>query len=830
MEHGLHARPASVIQEIARQYDSSITWENKRSGLQADCKSPLALIASDTWLNDPCEITISGQDEIQAESALNDFMCNQFHMCGSDPANLETIPTTTQSLKLPHILQTSDSLFFTGTSACKGIVKANAFILDSSCLEPPPSPESPVVIETEIKQLKLAIDEVSEQMMAQFNGAGNKTEKEIINAHISILQDSSYLEKIEGFISADNHSAPHAVFQTALHFSHILQNSKSLYIRQRLADIKDISARIISQLIGSLDTQTEVCLPGPVIVVAESLMPSRFISLDKKLIKGIVLAEGGTTSHTVILARAFNIPTVTGIEAVHKKLNNGEPLILDATRGIVIPEHNGVITRFYDNQIIKQQKSLEFTRPFVFSSGMTADNKMIEIGANIGSAEELEGAIGNGAEGIGLFRTELLFMNRTEAPSEDEQFEVYSNAAKIAGDRPVIIRTLDIGGDKPISFIEMPKEENPFLGCRAIRLYNDYPSLFESQIRAILRASVFGNLKIMFPMIACYEEIMDLKSRLDSIKIQLEKEGIPFNPHIEVGIMVEIPSVAFLMDKISPIVDFFSIGSNDLSQYFFAADRTNPRVSYLYNSLYPQFVRLLNQIISQAHAHSKPVGICGEMGGQLHYLPVLVGLGFDEISLSSPNIPALKTSLRKLNSDSCKDLVVRLMEQSTVREVEEELLKFSQNQPPVHLIGEESINLASESLSREEAIRELVDMLEISGRIENSDTVEESIWQREAVYSTGIGFGVAIPHCQSAYVTHNSISLLKLKKPIDWQSLDNDPVDIVILLSIRSSDHDKEHLKILARLSRKLMDDEFRDDLRKAESASVVINLINQCI
>jgi phosphoenolpyruvate-protein phosphotransferase len=827
--HGLHARPASLIQEIAGRFNSAISWENKRTNSRADGKSVLALIALDTREKDPCRITIQGTDEEEAEAALKTLVENEL------PGWEEKLPAirvpAVQEITLPRVFKKENPLFFNGTGAGSGIARAKTLIFASFTLEPPPGTAKPHRSADEIQAVGSAINHLEQQLISSIAASQDQTEKDILTAHLSIIRDKTFRDKINEYIIRQKSSAARAVYRTALYFGAILQKSRSLYIRQRLADINDLSTRILSLIPNhrAASPPAEVELSEPVILVAADLLPSRLIALDKKYLKGLVLAEAAGTSHTVILARAFAIPTVTGIEGIHKKLHPGEEAIIDGRRGLVVPGPGPALSRFYDREIKKQRLIKEKAKASILPTGVSAAGEKIEVAANISSVEELEPAFLNGAEGIGLFRTELLFMNRTAPPCEEEQFAIYSRAAQAAGNLPVIIRTLDIGGDKPIPYLNLPQEANPFLGYRGVRIYGDFNSLINDQLRALLRASALGNLKIMFPMVACVEEIRSLKNRLQAAALELENEGIPCNPGLPVGMMVEIPAAAFSIDKLSDEVDFFSVGSNDLCQYFLAADRANPKVGDLYNPLSPAFLRLLKKIIDDAHARNKWVGLCGEMAGQHHYLPVLVGLGFDEISLAAPNIPFVKSTLTNFQFAELKALTCELLEKTTAAEIAERLTRFSHSPTDAGLVSEELINLDSESASKDEAIRELTDLLELTGRIENSDDLEAAIWSREDVYSTGIGFGVAIPHCQSPRNMNNSIAFLRLKNPIDWQSLDGQPVDMVFLLSIRASDRDIEHMKILARLSRQLMDEEFRAGLRNAKKPCDLVTLINQC-
>lgn len=829
LEHGLHARPASIIQEITNKFASIISWKNNRTGNSADCKSTLALMASDTWKDDPCTVFIDGHDEQEAETTIKGMLETVLPKSEEELPEIERFSTKEiiKEIHIPRIILKENNLYFAGTPANTGIARASVLVYDPGNMEPPSATEKPIIAQNEINLTKDAIHFLEMELIDSIEKSTHKTEKEILDAHLSILLDKSYIDKINEYITGEKCPASIAVYRTSNYFSTLLQHGKSVYIRQRLADIKDISNRLISRITGIPLKTDEIRLTSPSILAAEDISPSDFISLDKNLLKGLILSEGGTTSHCVILARAFNIPTITGIERIHKKLHTGEDVIIDASRGLVIPSPCGAVSRFYEMELEKQTKTKKKISQYISLPGLSSDGKRLEVAANIGSVAELEAALLNGAEGVGLFRTEMIFMNRASAPTEEEQFQIYSSAAQKAGDKSIIIRTLDIGGDKPISYLDLPQEANPFLGRRAVRLYDQLGDLIDTQLRALLRASAHGNLQIMFPMIACTEEVLALKTRLTQIMQNLKEENIGFNENIPVGIMVEIPSVAFEIETLCAHIDFFSIGSNDLSQYFYAADRSNPLLGYLYSTIYPSFLRLLHQIVSTAHKQNKWVGICGEIAGNIPLLPVMLGLGFDEISLSSPSIPAIKSKLHQLDSSQCESLVSNLLRTEKACEIDSLISEFPGFHNGKGLISVEIVNTHSTSASKDEAIRELIDLLDFSDRIKNSDEIEKAVWKREAEYSTGIGFGVAIPHCQSSFIRDNSIGFLKLEKPIEWGSLDDEPVDMVIMFAVRAVDRDTAHMKMLSILSRKLMDDEFRENLRKTASPDEIVSLIN---
>jgi multiphosphoryl transfer protein len=387
----------------------------------------------------------------------------------------------------------------------------------------------------------------------------------------------------------------------------------------------------------------------------------------------------------------------------------------------------------------------------------------------------------------------------------------------------VIIRTFDIGGDKPLPYLGLPVEANPFLGLRAVRMYDMHPEVIRTQVRAILRASASGRLKIMLPMVCCLEEVRAFRALVARLQAELVAEGVACDLAIEVGIMVEIPVVAFLLDQLAPEVDFLSIGSNDLAQYFLAVDRDNPAVAHLYSPYHPAFWRLLQQIVDGAHRHGRWVGICGELGGNLLAAPLLVGLGLDEVSLASPGIPAMKAAIRGCETSACRELLERAVEMATAAEVESLLRQAAEAGKDRSLCSASLVRLRSGACTREEAIKEMVDLLHLAGRVDDPDRVEDAVWQREETASTGVGFSVAIPHCKSPHVCVDSITVLTFEPGVDWDSLDGEPVEMAILIALREDSSSDAHLRMIAGLARRLMDDEFRKALLEARDTAEIV-------
>jgi fructose-specific PTS system IIA-like component len=450
------------------------------------------------------------------------------------------------------------------------------------------------------------------------------------------------------------------------------------------------------------------------------------------------------------------------------------------------------------------------------------------VAANVATAAELGPAFAQGADGIGLFRTEMLFMDRDAPPSEEEQLSVYAAAARAAQGRPVVIRTLDVGGDKPVPYLRLSREANPFLGYRGVRIYPAHRDVVASQLRAILRASTHGQVWLMVPMVSTVEEVRWVKALLATVRAELEAAGIAFDPAMPVGIMVEVPSAALILDQLAAEVGFFSIGTNDLAQYFFAADRDSTDVGCLPDVRSPAFLRLLGKIADEARRHGRWVGLCGEMARDTANLPLLIGLGLDEISTAAPEIPALKAAIAQSSAGDCRALLKRAMACHTPSEVEQVLASFRAQSRSRGLIEHELIVLDSDSATKEEAIEEIVDAFSATGRTERPRAVEEAVWAREAVYSTGLGHGFAIPHCKTDAVTASSIGVVRLAHPIEWGAVDGQPVRCVILLAIRESDPDDTHMKVFARLARRLVHEEFRGRLLAVPDAEAVMKCLTE--
>ncbi|MCF8019715.1 MAG: phosphoenolpyruvate--protein phosphotransferase [Vallitaleaceae bacterium] len=490
----------------------------------------------------------------------------------------------------------------------------------------------------------------------------------IFGAHIEILRDPELAIAVSDMIASEKVKAEFALKTVSDRFVAIFEAMEDAYIRERAADIKDVTRRVLMLLKG-IKSKGLSEIDEPIILVAKDLTPSDTALLNRELVLGFITDIGGRTSHSAIMARTMEIPAVVGTMDGFDQLNNGDFVILDGMVGSIIihPSSDEIENYTKKVAILNREKSL--WQSCKGQKSTTKDYKDIDLAANIGSPDDIEGVIANDGDGIGLYRTEFLYMGRKNFPTEEEQYDSYKTVLEKMGDKPVVVRTLDIGGDKELSYFDMPKELNPFLGNRALRLCLQNMDMFKTQLRALLRAAIYGNLHIMFPMIATIEEFRKAKAVLQEVESDLKTEQIPFSKNYQTGIMIEIPAAALLANVFAKEVDFFSIGTNDLIQYTFAADRMNEHVSYLYQPYNPSLLKLIQMVTEAAHKEGKWVGMCGEMAGENQALPLLIGLGLDELSMSAPSILKARYSLKQIDSIKAKGLADMALQSCTEEEV-----------------------------------------------------------------------------------------------------------------------------------------------------------------
>ena len=559
----------------------------------------------------------------------------------------------------------------TGIAASNGIAIAKAFRLEN----PELNVEKKVVADAkaELQRFQNAVQESMYELEAiKQKTAEQISEKEaaIFGAHLLVLNDPELIGPITGKIEAEQVNAEFALQETSDLFIDLFEAMDNDYMKERAADVRDVRKRILAHLLG-VSIQNPSLISEEVVIIAEDLTPSDTVQLNPEFIKGFVTDIGGRTSHSAILARTLEIPAVVGAKKAMETIAGGTLIIIDGIDGEVIIDPDEEMLTFYeDKKAAFDSKKSEWSA-LKDEATITSDGIPVELGANIGTPKDIAGVLENGAEAIGLYRTEFLYMGRDAFPTEEEQVEAYSAVLKGMEGKPTVVRTLDIGGDKELSYLELPKELNPFLGLRAIRLCLEMPEMFRTQLRALLRASVHGNLKIMFPMIATVDEFRQAKALLLEEKAMLEEAGIPVNEKVEVGIMVEIPSTAVMADVFAKEVDFFSIGTNDLIQYTLAADRMNESVSYLYQPYNPAILRLVKNVIDASHREGKWTGMCGEMAGDEIAIPILLGLGLDEFSMSASSILKARSQISKLSKAEMSQHIDPILALSSAEEVEE---------------------------------------------------------------------------------------------------------------------------------------------------------------
>jgi phosphocarrier protein FPr len=678
---GLHARPAALFVQTACQFASRITVQNVSRGRQpVDAKSMMQVASQGTARQGECiRIVAQGEDAHEAIAALSALVEAGFGEMEEEmgreekeaiaaPQRPAPQPTPTRVVPrgpLPPRLQ--------GVGASEGYAVAPAFVywrpdlhVERRTVDDP---------QAEIDRFWQALD-VARRQLAQVQQQVSATTDEqtgrIFEFYRMMLEDNELLRAVEDKITTEHCNAEAAISDAIDRWVSHFESLDDELMRARAVDVRDVGNRLLAVLIGVGQSQLSE-LPGPVIVVADDLAPSETALLDRMQVRGLCTALGGSTSHTAILARMWGIPAVVGLGESILAVPPGSTLALDGETGVVEVNPSPKTLRAYrarqERLTVVQAEALEGAA----EPAVTRDGRRVEVVANIGDVASAYEAINYGAEGVGLLRTEFLYLGRTTLPHEEEQYAAYHAIAEVMGQRPLIVRTLDVGGDKQLPYLDIGPEMNPFLGVRAIRLCLERPDIFQPQLRAILRAGVGHNVKIMFPMVATRDEILQARVALDQARRDLAVAGIPHAGQVEVGIMVETPAAAIGADVLAPEVDFFSIGSNDLTQYTLACDRGNERLSHLYYPLDPAVVRLIRGVIEAAHVAGKGVGLCGELAGQRVAIPVLLGLGLDEFSMTPHAIPAAKQLIRSLSVAEAQQIADHVLSLSMASEVKDYL-------------------------------------------------------------------------------------------------------------------------------------------------------------
>ena len=647
---GLHARPAKVLVTLAKQFKSEISlqYESKR----ANAKSMVSVLTLGAVSGSCILLQVNGEDEdsaiLEIEAAVRSGLGDSdSHVAAPQPVPVAKSLVATPAT--PGVLK--------GIGAAPGIAVGPVFHFRPAELDENSFGEAKVGLPEAISQAKEQLTRLHQQMTGKKLGA----EAAIFEAHIELLEDPELLAAAQAAAGQN----PAKAWKTAIEErAAAIAAINDPILSARADDLRDVGQRVLRLMLGL--SEKGVSLPAtPVVIVARELSPSDTASFDSEHVLGFGIVEGGPTSHIAILARALGIPAIVGVEEAMLALADGIPVILNGNDGtLTVNPDPDVLARAAQSQ----RRWLEYRRFAAEQAALpavTSDGHHVDVTANAGSPADAAEAMKMSADGIGLLRTEFLFLERSTAPTEDEQFNVYRAIAETMQSLPVIVRTLDIGGDKPLPYIQLKAELNPFLGERGIRLCLNRPELFREQLRAILRAASYGNLRIMFPMVSDLSEIRQARAIIDELRRELNA------PEIQIGIMIEVPSAALLANKLAPEIDFFSIGTNDLTQYTLAMDRGNASLAAKHDGLHPAVLRLIAHTIESAHKHGKRADICGELGSDPAAVPVLIGLGMDELSVSIPSVPTVKAQVRGLKLSDIQPLAQQALECATAQEVRE---------------------------------------------------------------------------------------------------------------------------------------------------------------
>jgi len=582
-------------------------------------------------------------------------------MKSSDGAEGSALGSTQQTVSNPEVQR--KEIVFHGIAASPGIAIGQVLLVAGHHNNYDHTQDTafftPEEAEQEIARFLKALDKTRSdivELQRRVQTTLEEKEASIFDAHLLIVDDKMLQQEVSEAIRRKGKSAESAFTQTIQRYISAISAMQDQYLKERADDVKDVASRIVSNLRG-LERPVLDHLPGQRIIIAKDLTPSDTALLDRENVQAFAIETGSRTSHTAILARSMKIPAIVGMQDIFDKLQNGDLIIIDGFLGTVVVNPKQETLELYE---IKESRKEKFYADMLKESRLrpeTLDGYSVQLAANIESLDDVEDAKRYGAAGIGLFRTEYLYINAAKLPSEEKQFDVYSKAAVAMQGQPIVIRTMDVGGDKLATIIGTAHEANPFLGLRAIRLCFDKPQIIRTQIRAILRASAFGQVRMMFPMVTCVDEVENLLAIVEEIKKDLKKEKIAFDSQMEVGIMIEIPAAALAAEQLAQRVDFFSIGTNDLVQYTMAVDRGNEKVAYLYRPSHPAILELIQRIVQAARNNSIWVGVCGEMAGDPRFTPLLVGLGVHELSMSAMSLGPIRRIVRRLRMHDAEELV-----------------------------------------------------------------------------------------------------------------------------------------------------------------------------
>lgn len=558
-----------------------------------------------------------------------------------------------------------------GTNASPGIALGKILLIENTEIDIDKNKVTDIEAEENkfleaIKKSKVELTKVKEKAFKELG----EDEAKIFEAHLLILEDPEFVDSTINKVREEKINAEYALCEVKDMFISIFELMDDEYIKERIADINDVSSRVLRNMLD-IKYVDLASLDEEVILVAHDLTPSDTAIMDKQKVLGFLTDIGGRTSHTAIMARSLEIPAVVGLRNITSKVKDGDFAIFNGETGEVIINPDNDTVNVYRNLKDEYDKKREELKLYIGKQTETVDGRRVELVGNIGTPNDTAGLLKNDAEGVGLYRTEFLYMESDNYPSEEAQFEAYKSVLQALNQKPVVIRTLDIGGDKELSYLKINEEMNPFLGYRAIRLCLDRKDIFKTQLRALLRASMYGNLKIMFPMISSLKELLEAKAVFEEAKKELNGESIPYSNSIELGMMIEVPSAAIISDILAKHVDFFSIGTNDLIQYTCAVDRMNEKIKHLYSQFNPGVLRLIKLVIDNAHKQGKWVGMCGESAGDQRMIPILLGMGLDEFSMSPISVLPARKLISSMKYEEAKQIAEKALEFEIDTDLEE---------------------------------------------------------------------------------------------------------------------------------------------------------------
>lgn len=573
---------------------------------------------------------------------------------------------------------------YQGLGVSPGIARGTVFLYRTDEEEVPVRRITEEEIPGEIARFEAALIQTRAQileMQAKISEAIGAKDASIFDAHLLVVEDRTLIDEVLRTLSRDQFNVEHIFHNVASRYAQTLSEIDDVYLRERALDINDVARRVLQNLQGKANRSLSSVTTAHVLV-AHNLTPSDTALLNRALVLGFATDVGSRTSHTAIMARSLGIPAVVGLHKASIELASGDHVLLDGYNGLLVVNPSDQTLWEYGELEIKKEAVQETLEQLRETSSTTRDGRHVILSANIELPEEMENVVSSGAEGVGLYRTEFFYINKSSLPDEDEQYESYRKVAEAARPNTIIIRTLDLGGDKFMSALELPGEMNPFLGWRAIRFCLENVEIFKTQLRAILRASAVGNVKMMYPMISGLTELRRANDLLNQCRQELREKGIPIDENMEVGAMIEVPSAAITADTLAREVSFFSIGTNDLIQYSIAVDRVNERIAHLYEPTHPAIMRLIKMVVDAAHAHNRWVGVCGEMAGEVMFTPLLLGLGVDELSTSPAQVPRVKRAVQSLDIGECLQMVEQARRLETSEEIASLCLAMAQKNYP----------------------------------------------------------------------------------------------------------------------------------------------------